>query len=73
MIYSLKFPKKQLRFIKSAVVNEQKRMFEQQKLLDENDDEYSDITNDAMLYETIINYLNRVLNEDMPDEAGKSS
>ena len=61
MMHQLNVDRKELRFLRSAVENEQQRLLDEQKTLDEDDDDYSDLGNDAMLYQTLIDKMDAIL------------
>ena len=61
MMHALNVDRKELRFLREAVEHEQQSLLDEQGLLSEEDDRYSELGNDAMLYQTLIDKMDAIL------------
>ena len=60
-MHALNVDRKELRFLRDAVEHEQQSLLNEQGLLSEEDDRYSELGNDAMLYQTLIDKMDAIL------------
>ena len=60
-MHTLNVNRKELRFLRDAVEHEQQSLLDEQGLFNEEDDRYSELDNDAMLYQTLIDKMDAIL------------